>query len=118
MKISQSKILSIIDKHSIGIRNVQSAFNNGCRDQHIKFTINKTQHQLFEFFSVHLTMSHSNSGIRNQSLNHSCYFFYIFNSVMNKKYLPPSLDFISNSISDIFIIITNHMRSEEHTSEF
>src|SRR5690606_11491808 len=59
--------------------------------------------------SVHLSVTYCNFSIGNKTLNHSGYFFDVFNSVMDEKYLTATLNFISNSITNHFFTKRNQM---------
>ena len=91
VKITQSKILSVMDKHRIGIGNIQSVFDNSGSNKNIKLPIHKPKKRLLQFFSVHLTVAYSNPSIGNEALDHSSDFLDVFHSVVNKKHLPPPL---------------------------
>ena len=109
MQIRQSKIIGIIDKNSVGIWYIQTRFYNRSCHQNIKFAVHKSQHQLFEFFAFHLSVADSNASIWHQPLNHSGHFLDVFYSIINKKSLSVSLNFIRNRIPNQLFGKTNHI---------
>jgi len=54
-------------------------------------------------------VTNSNTSDGYQSLNHSCKFFDVFDSIINKENLSVALNLIRNRIPDQFFIKTNHI---------
>src|SRR5690606_1922492 len=109
VQIAQTKIIGIINKNGIGIGHIQTTFYNRGTYQYIKCAIHKCQHELFQFFAIHLPVANTNFGVGYQPLNQSSYFFNIFYTVVYKEYLPAPLDFITNSVPYRFFVKANYM---------
>jgi len=87
MQIAQSEILCMINNNCIRIRNVKPRLDDGGGNQHIKFTVDKAHHHIFELFTFHLSMSDNSADSRNNLFDNLFNFIYIRHTVMEKKHL-------------------------------
>ena len=110
-----TKGMRIIDKNGIGIWHIQPIFNDGRRDQDIVFPIHKFKEVFLQFFSVHLSMTDTNTRIWNESLEHAGHFLNILDSVMDKVDLSTTLHFIEYPIANHGFIKANHLTLDRIT---
>src|SRR5947207_3237945 len=54
IEVAQAEAVGAIDDDSIGIRNIETAFNDSGGEQNIGLTVDKLGHDFFEFIAVHL----------------------------------------------------------------
>ena len=62
MKLGQAIAIGFIDEHRIGIRDVQTAFDDRGRQKDIGSMLDEVEHDLFESMLGHLTMSDHDAG--------------------------------------------------------
>ena len=80
-------MMGIVDDDGIGIRDIQSGFNYGSGNQHIIPAFNEVQHDLFKLLSFHLSMCDNYFYIRTEAFDGGFHVSYIFDPVMDYKYL-------------------------------
>ncbi|MNI48821.1 hypothetical protein D3C73_1034040 [compost metagenome] len=61
MQVTEAEYMGVIDDNRIGIRNIQTSFDNCRCNQHIKVMINKFEHYIFQFIPLELPMSNTNA---------------------------------------------------------
>ena len=110
MQVTQTKVLSLIDNNSIGIRYVDSTLNNGGGNQHIIIIIDKTEDNLLQFHRLHLPMPDSNPAIRNTTENHRFEFREIGYTIIDQKNLPIAAHFKINGIGNHLFTERMHFR--------
>jgi len=57
IELCESKSVGAVHNHRIGSRNIQSAFDDGCAQQHLNFLLNKVKHYAFQPTFAQLPMS-------------------------------------------------------------
>ena len=82
--------MGIIDDNRVGIRNIDSRFNNSGCYQYVVCTLNKVEHILFKNLSIHLSVTNPYTYTRAKSLNHTRNFLDISNAIVYKKHLSTS----------------------------
>ena len=56
VEIGEAKEVGPVNNHRVGIGNIQAAFDDRGRDEHIRITRHEGPHDQFEFVFAHLTM--------------------------------------------------------------
>src|SRR5882724_1504954 len=96
--------MGIMNNDRVRIRNIQTRFDNVGGNQYIVFTFNKLHHYFFQFVTIHLAMSNSNSGIRNKFENSIGHLLDITNSIMYEKNLPSPTQLLAYGIANNYFI--------------
>ena len=87
MKVTQTDILSLIDDDGIGIRYVETVFDDGSAQKHIIITGHKIKYLVFQHLSFHLSVSHTYLHIRHEPVQDIVYGLKFLHPVMKKEYL-------------------------------
>ncbi|MNM86541.1 hypothetical protein D3C81_986970 [compost metagenome] len=51
----------MVDDNGIGIRDIQTCFNNRRCDKYVKIMVDEFEHHIFQFITFQLTMGHTNT---------------------------------------------------------
>ncbi len=97
-------MVGIIYKDCICIGNVEPRFNYCGSNKDIIIALDKIKHHIFNIPAIHFTMNNCSFYIGTDAADLCLHFLYIFNPVMNKKYLPVAGYFIFNSFLDDLLI--------------
>jgi len=100
--------MRVVDENGIGIAHIQATFDNGGRNQNVKASGHKVEHQFFQFFAVHLPVSYTNFGVGNKALDHPGHFLDIFDPVVDKEDLTSPLNLVRDPIADDLFLQANH----------
>src|SRR5258708_19538053 len=92
--------MGLINDDRIGIRNVETGFNNIGGNKNVIFFLDEPDHHLLKLMTFHLPVGYTNSRIRNEFINYIRDLFYIADPVVNKEHLPPSFYFMTDGITD------------------
>ena len=87
MQIAQSEILRLIDDDGVGIRNIDTALDDGRCQQDIVIIVHKIEDDLFQFLRLHLSVSDTNPAIRDIPLYHRLQFRQILDAVVHEEHL-------------------------------
>ncbi len=104
MDIAEPKLMCIVNKHSIGIGNVQAHFDDIGAHQHIRFAVNKIQQSALQVFGFQLPVSHGDFHSGALFPEHFGEFRQGSYPVVNKKHLTAPVYFIIDGISYGFFI--------------
>ena len=66
VQLTQTEVLGAVDDQSVGVWNVDSGFDDGGRNQHVKFLLPEVNDNLLERRLRHLTVSYRNAGFGNE----------------------------------------------------
>ena len=87
MQIRQAELLGVIDDNGVGIRNVDTAFDDTCRYQYVVFVVHEVENLLFQFFRFHLSVCYTDTGIGNFPFHQGFYLVDILNTVVDEENL-------------------------------
>ena len=109
MQVTQSKVLRLIDNNRIGIRDINSTLNNGSGKQYIVIIIHKTEDNLFQLFGLHLSMTDTNTAIRNVTHDHCFQFCQVLYAIIHKEHLTVTAHFKVNRFGNDFFVKRMHL---------
>jgi len=66
VQVAQTEPVRAIDDDRVRVRNIESAFDDGCGKQHVGFAIDEFRHDVLEFIAVHLSVADHNARMRQQ----------------------------------------------------
>src|SRR5690606_11680616 len=102
MEIAQSKHVGPIDDDCVGIGDVKTRFDDVGGDQHVVFMMDEINHDFLQLFPIHLPVSTDDSGIRHELHDQVGDAVDLADSVVNKKYLSATSQFVRHGIPDHF----------------
>ena len=70
MKVTQTKILRLIDDDRIGIRNINATFNNSSCKEYVIVIVDKIKNDFLQFGRFHLPVSNCHTTVRDMAFNH------------------------------------------------
>ena len=124
MEITQSKILRLIDNDSVGIRNINTTFDDCSCQEYIIVVVDKIQNNLLQLCRFHLSMSNRYTAIRDMTFDHRFQFRQVRNPVIDKEDLTVAAHLKIDGIRYHFFIKSMHFglnriavgwRSRNHT---
>ena len=105
IELCQAEPVCIIDNHCICVGYIKAWFNDSSAKQYIILVLRILQHNWFQSFCVHLTVSNGNTGIWYNFLKLRGKFINHLNSVVKEEYLTVTLHLVVNCVSDISLIV-------------
>ena len=75
MKVTQPKVLCLIDNDRIRIRDINATLYNCSRQKHVIVIIDKIKDDLFQLCGLHLSMTDGNTAVGNMTFDH-CFKFW------------------------------------------
>ena len=87
VQVAQSIVLSIVDDNGVHIGHIHTAFNDGGGKEHIVVVIRESNDAFFQFFGVHLSVSHHHPCIRHQAVNHIFENRQLIDAAVHEKHL-------------------------------
>ena len=124
MEITQSKVLRLIDNDSVGIRNINTTFDDCSCQEYIIVVVDKIQNNLLQLCRFHLSMSNRYTAIRDMTFDHRFQFRQVRNPVIDKEDLTIAAHLKIDGIRYHFFIKSMHFglnriavgwRSRNHT---
>ena len=115
MKIAQSNILCLINNNSIGIRHIQTVFDNGSTEEHIIVSRHEIQNLILKHLSLHLTMGHTNPHVRHKSMKNILYRLKFLHAVMHEEDLSSPIQLIIDDLSDLIVIKKHDLSLNRNT---
>ena len=124
MEITQSKVLRLIDNDSVGIRNINTTFDDCSCQEYIIVVVDKIQNNLLQLCRFHLSMSNRYTAIRDMTFDHRFQFRQVRNPVIDKEDLTVAAHLKIDGIRYHFFIKSMHFglnriavgwRSRNHT---
>ena len=109
MQIAETEILSLVYYNGIGIRNIQTAFNDGSAQKHVIIALDELHHLVFQFLGLHLTMSHTYPHVRHYTVQNVIDSRQFLHLVVKEKYLSATVQFIVDYITDFIFIEKNNL---------
>ena len=76
--------MGCIDDDGIGIGDIDTVLHNGCGEQHVIVIIREVEHNLLQFFRLHLSMSDGDTGIGDILMDHLGNMRQVTNTVVHK----------------------------------
>ena len=105
VEVRQPKTICPVDHDGIGVRNINSAFDNGGREENIRFPLDKRMHDIFEVLPGHLAVANQNPGFGNQFEQTLSYDFNTLNPVVEEENLSATLQLPANAVPyDAFVV--------------
>ena len=98
MQVAQAKHMRIVDNNGIGVGDVEPRFDNGGGNQHIVIATNEIEHGFFQQRRLHLPVGNNRCNIWAMLLNHRLHVAYPVHPIVDKEYLPSSIDLIFNGL--------------------
>ena len=69
MQFRQAKVVGIVDDDGVGIRDVETRFDDGGADEHVIFIVGKVEDELFDNLGLHLSVGKGDTRIGHESLD-------------------------------------------------
>ena len=108
MEITQSKVLRLIDNDSVGIRNINTTFDDCSCQEYIIVVVDKIQNNLLQLCRFHLSMSNRYTAIRDMTFDHRFQFRQVRNPVIDKEDLTVAAHLKIDGIRYHFFIKSMH----------
>ena len=108
VQIGQPVTVGLVDENRVGVRDVQPAFDDRGRQQHVVAAVDEAEHHLFEVVLVHLAMSHGQPGLGHDLPQPTGEDFDVFDAVVDEKYLPVAVQFAQHGVADQLGIESGH----------
>src|SRR5450759_2276614 len=104
IELGKPEALSLVDDDRVDVWKIESCFDDGGRHEDIVLAFVEVQHDLFQNFTSQLTMRYGDAGLRKQSGEQRKPGLDVINAVMDKIYLPVTLQFGTNSPRQLLLV--------------
>ena len=104
VKIRQAIPIGIIDENRIGVGNIQSAFDDRRRDQHVEFAGDEVRHDFFEITFVHLAMADAKPRFGHEGFELLSNQVDVVDAIVDKKDLAAAIDFTQDRVANDFVV--------------
>ena len=90
VQFAQAECLCIVDDYGVDVRHVDAAFDDSGGNEHVVVVIGKVDNHLFEFFGLHLSVSHHHACVGHQAVHHLLEVCESVDVIVNDEYLSVS----------------------------
>ena len=109
VQVAEAKHVRVKDYDGIGVGHVQAVFDDGGADKNVKLLLHESHDQLLHLVAVHLAVAGGDSGIRNQSLQHSRHLAQVLDAVVDHIHLSAPADFVANGVPQALFVESNQV---------
>src|SRR5262249_42067049 len=100
MHIGQAILVRLVNKDRIGVRNIEAAFDNRCRYEHVAIAPNETEHDLLKFIAGHLAMADADARLGHDLLDLLGNRVDVLHAIVDKEDLAVAVKFPKNRVAD------------------
>ena len=104
VQVAEPKLVRLVDQNRVGVRDVNAAFDDGGRHQHVEGAVDEARHHIFEVFAFHLAVADANACVGNEALNHARDFLDVAHTVVDEVHLASAAEFVGDGVSDHFFV--------------
>src|SRR5512133_32263 len=107
-------MMCIVNEDCVGIRDIETGFDNGSGNQHIIISLYEIEHYVFDLFAFHLAVNNCNPDVGTDPAQMIADLLYVLNPVMHKEYLAIPGDLIFYAFLDDLLIVAIKLRNNGH----
>ena len=109
VQLGQAHMVGILDDQRIGIRNIQSRFNDRRANQHVILAVPEPFDGVLQLILIHLAMRHDHARFRNKFTNMLRGLLDRPHTVVHVEHLAISQQFTTNSRRDLLILLHTYV---------
>ena len=104
MEVAEPKLVCLVDQHRVRVRDVDPAFDDGGRHQHVEGAVDETGHDVFEVLAFHLAVANADPRVGNEALDHARHFLDVADPVVHEVGLPAAAELVSDGVPDDLLV--------------
>ena len=104
MQVTQTDVLSLVYDDRVGVRDVQSVFDDRGAKKHVIVPSNEIQHLVFQLFGFHLTVSHADLHVRDEPVENLVDGRKFLHLVMDEEKLAASIQLVVDDASYLVLV--------------
>ena len=105
IKVAQAEPVGPINDNRVGVRDIESAFDDGRREKHIRLPIDKLRHHLFQVVAVHLAVTDDDARVGHQGLELLQNRLDGHDAVVQEKDLSTPVQLAPNGVADHPLVV-------------
>lgn len=103
VELGEAELVGIFDDEGVGVGDIESGFDDGGADEDIDFALDESDHDRFEFFLVHLSVTDGDTGLGDEFLDFVRDVIDAINAVVDKEDLSASGEFSEDGFANDFV---------------
>jgi hypothetical protein len=103
IELGEAELVGILDDEGVGVGDVESGFDDGGADEDINFALDESDHNRFEFFLVHLSVTDRDTGLGDEFFDFFGDVIDAVDAVEDEENLSASGEFAEDGFADDFV---------------
>ena len=104
VQVAEPKLVRLVDQNRVRVRDVDAAFDDGGRHQHVEGAVDEARHHVLEVFALHLAVADANARVGHEALDHARDFLDVAHAVVDEVRLASTAEFVGDGITDDFFV--------------
>ncbi len=108
MQFRQPVVVGLVDEDGVRRGDVETALDDGGRDQDVRLALDELDHRLFQVVSVHLAVRHHKPGLGHDAPQSVRQDVDVVHAGVHEKDLPLAVQFAQHGVADQALVKTQH----------
>lgn len=103
IELGEAELVGILDDEGVGVGDVESGFDDGGADEDINFALDESDHDRFEFFLIHLSVTDGDAGLGDEFFDFFGDVIDAVDAVEDEENLSASGEFAEDGFANDFV---------------